>query len=420
METQSVQSLVCLDENEFERLKRNEIKYFKMLELNKNSLLEINNEVDSEITYKLNRIEKRQSEQEKYSYELNGEIKRSQLELQKNIDTQNKILFSIRQEYVNSLKNEKENYLKIFFEQSNAIFSQINKINQSSLPQIYIDKIDNLYEINQKKKEKIQAFISDIKIILESLDNLPHTKFFPGKYEYAKSLVTESTEDFKSGFYEASMISLRNCYKILVNLKNDVLKKEQEQIYFQSILNKNIKYIIKVIEINQKKDISIFNQTFTIDTDSFINLSVSKIKKHVNIVEKKISENYDFSANEVAEIIKQIQASISYLKSEFESILEIVLASQLSYNIAKILSDKLNLLFFSLKTSTYISNDYKKPYYLLMVNNLGKNVKFIIESDKKNKYDYKIKLESEIEYINQDFIRNIFKNSKIIVNKEKS
>lgn len=409
-----IQSFICIDEDEFQRLKSNENKLFSLENLNRQTINNINSEIDSELKDKLQRLEKRQAEQEIFAYQLNGEIKRSELELQKRVNEQSKALYSIRKEYLEIFEKEKKNYLSLFLEQSDILFKAIEKAKTSNSMAISQDNINNYFDNIDKKKERVNLFLQDLKIVSESIINLPHSKFFPGKFEYAKSILLEALQDFQAGFYESCLVNARNCYKILIDLKENTLLKEQEQLYLQNILSENTKYLSELIQNNKIKNIEINNKKVIVNIEFFMQDLVNKFKRQLNFIEKQIAENYDFSITEVKELNNKIKENILLFQNQYEKNINLLISSQIRFNIAQFIAKKLFLLFFSIEDSGYLANDYKKAYFVDLKNKMNQSIKVFIEPDKKNLANHKIRIISNVKYIDNLFIKNLTKEPNII------
>lgn len=409
-----IQSFICVDEDEFQRLKTNDNKLFSLENLNREIINNINSEIDSELKYKLQRLEKRQAEQEKFAYQLNGEIKRSELELQKRLQEQSKALYSIRQEYMEVFEKEKKDYLSLFLEQSDILFKAIEKIKIVNSIAVSQNSINTYFDNIDKKRERVSLFLQDLKILSESITKLPHSKFYPGKFEYAKSILLESLQDFQAGFYESCLINARNCYKILIDLKENTFLKEQEQLYLQNILSENIKYLSELIETNKTKKIEINNKKVIINIELFMHDFINKLKRQVNFIKNQITGNYDFSLSEVKELNNKIKENISLFQTQYEKNISIIISSQIRFNIAQLISKKLFLLFFSVEESGYLSDDYKKTYFVNLKNKMNQTIKIFIEPDKKNLANHKIRVISNVKYIDNFFIKNITKEINIV------
>jgi hypothetical protein len=167
-------TFICIDEEEFEVLKKAQTKLLSIQNINKKSLEEIDYQIDNEINYKLEKIEKRQIEQQKFVYDLNGEIRRTEIQLQSRLDEQNKKLKLLRQEYLEIFKNEKKEYMNLFFKYSEKLVNIIEDFKkiQTETDIVILSKKDS------KKKERVLEIIKNLKIISESIKLIPHTKFF--------------------------------------------------------------------------------------------------------------------------------------------------------------------------------------------------------------------------------------------------
>jgi hypothetical protein len=213
----------------------------------------------------------------------------------------------------------------------------------------------------------------------------------------------EIKEDFDAEFYESAFINARNCYKILLDLKEQTLKKEQEYIYLESILNKNIRYLKELIS-NRLKFANLNSKI-----DFF-----TKVNRWINNTEKSFKDNYNFSIEEIKQIIIKSESYIKNYDIEIEKTLKVIINSQIRVNIAQYLVKILNLFFYKLIDSGYFEKDIKKSYFIIMENKLSEKLQIYIEPDKQNILNYKIKLESDNKDIDIKLIKEILKNFKIL------
>lgn len=405
-------TLICIDETEFENLKKDQMQLLSIKNINKSNLRDINTEIEEKIKYKIERVEKRQIEQEKYLYELNGEIRRNEIELQNKLKEQNKKLIMIRQEYLELFKKEKQEFLSIFMEQSNTIFKALESFKQINNQSV--DKeISELYQQVSKKKDRVLLFINDLKIISKSLENIPHQKFFPGKYEYAKSLLLEVIQDFNADFFESALTGARNCYKVLLELKEDVLKKEQEYIYLEGILSKEIKYLTKLLE-NNHKELKIDNKIVSINISDFNLENINKSKRWVNNIEKLLENEYNYSIDELKLLIKKAQENTDKLLKDSERIIEQVISSQIRFNTANFLINVFDKLFYLPDSFGYTDSDYRKGYFISLINRLNNKIKIHIEPDKKNPANLKLRMKSDDKNINIELIKKLIKDFNLL------
>lgn len=393
----NIHTLVCIDEDEFENFKKFQNNFNS---LNKNNIDDINKEIEKEINLKLEKVEKRQIEQQVYIYDLNGEIRKNEVQIQKKIKEQDEKLNFLRQEYLQIFKNEKQNYLDIFLNYSQKIINIIDNFEKN----IQTTDLTINYS-NDKKKDKVLSLIKDLQLFINSLVNLPHDRFYPNQFEYAESLLADSIEDFNSGFFESSFITAKNCYKVLSNLKEQTLIKEKEYIYLESTLKKNLKYLSKLIS----QQIKIADQKLNIQTENIL-----KINRWIKNLNNSFDANYNFNIQEIKHLINVSEKYINQYQSDLKKIFMLVINSQIRFNIAEYLNNIFCLFFYKLINSGYIDNDFKKSYFIVMANNLSDQLIIYLDPDKKNLYNYKIRVESDNNDIDLKLIKNLLKEFKLV------
>lgn len=392
-----IPTFICIDEEEFEILKKSHKELVLSKNIHKNSLEEIDKNLEFDINYKLEKIEKRQIELQKFNYELNGEIRRAETQLLNRIDEQNKKIRFLREEYLELFKNEKEQYTNLFFNHSKKLLEEIDKFLKKDLISDLV-----IFKKQDKKKERVLEILNNLKTLSKSIKLLPHSKFFPNKYEYARSLLSEIKEDFDAEFYESAFSNARNCYKILLELEEQTLKKEQESIYLGYILNKNLKYLKEIL-----------NKTIFIDNINLIPETFNKINRWVKNIENLVTEKDFISIEELKSLINKSEIYIKKYSKDFEE--EIIKSIKLiiRLNISDYLIKILYYFFYQVNDKYFLDNNYNKALILIMENKLSEKLSISIENDKMDFLNYKIKIDSENEDITLKLVYELLSDFKL-------
>ncbi|MBC7473753.1 MAG: hypothetical protein H7263_05635, partial [Candidatus Sericytochromatia bacterium] len=237
-------NFICIEEEEFERLKNNDILLVYSQDYQDTQLSEINSKLNKEIDYKLNKIQKRQIEYERFVYDLNGDIKYLEIQNQNFIKSQNERFHLLRNEYYKLIQEERNEYLNLFEKHEKELSKLIEEEKYSRVKSIQIvdDKVSSVISENIKKKDRVSIFVFELIKIFNQIDKIPHQVFAKNQFELLKNNLNDIVEDIEMGYFENSLNNARNLYKKLFELKEFVLQKEQDYllIYYSTVKEINL------------------------------------------------------------------------------------------------------------------------------------------------------------------------------------
>ncbi len=373
-------SFVCIEEEEFERLKDNDIL---LINYQDDKLAKINLKINEEINYKLNKIQKRQIEYERFVYGLNGDIKYLEIQNQNSIKSQNEKFRLLRNEYYKLIQEERNEYLNLF-EKHEEEFSKLietEKYNRIKSIEIIDDKVKFIISENIKKKDRVSIFVFELIRIFDQIDNIPHQIFAKNQFEILKNNLTEILEDIEMGYFENSFNNARNLYKRLFELKEFVLKKEQEYLIMYYAVVKEINLFRQKIKTNKNLK---FSMNIIIDSNYWSYGSLNILEKEINNIESKFDKDNFITFVDMEKIVKLIKEK----KSEFELIVKKsknnIILSQIRFSIAKKILSKLKKYLFFVVDSGYTNNDQRSNYFIELKNMIGDNISVIIKKNEKD------------------------------------
>jgi len=347
-------SFVCIEEQELKRLKKiaSEIK-------NNTQNTSYDNLIE-----KINRIEKKSVQQELFVYDLNGELKYFELELQRKYDEQLSKLDDFKLKCIELFRLQKEDYTRILDEQNKKIDFILNKINEG------ID-LDNIFSSSSlKKKETAKTLCEDLRKIVLKLNDIPNKDFYLKELNKIKYLFNQCINDYEKGFYESSMSVARLVYSNIIDFRNYFIEKEEKSYNFMNIVNTKVEYIKEKIKNNKNIVFEYDNNKFNLDISFWSNNLIDNIYNKVVNLDNFALKNNDF----------KIVDTINNYQNEIDNLINIsklnIINSQIRANIASkciniLIESKFNIIRYS-----YINNDMRNDFEIV-VENLLKD-KFII------------------------------------------
>lgn len=379
------QSFVCILEEEFERLKRSQDFLLDIQSASRDRINIIRLEVEKELKYKLEKIERNYVEYQMFINDLNGEVKHLEVEnqrLQKNNDE--KINF-VRNEYFGLIKQSVEYYATLLKKQTSNLTSLIEKEKYKLNSEIKDISANLNYLVNSEKNksEKVRVFLSDLTKIFEDTEKINTSKFNQSNnIKDLKRNLIDAISDFEAGFYESAWITAKSIYWKLTDIRNEIKETEKKYFVIESAIYELISELLNEIESGKKLKTTFNNSTQLIDLNYWSNGRVNILRKELLEILKKIKDN-QCNFDELNNIMKKTLFYKNTIKQIINNAKENILLSQLKYSYAKTIADKLNSMFFYPVDSYYKDNDYRKSYELVLKNANDDTLKIEVYDEKK-------------------------------------
>lgn len=379
------QSFVCILEEEFERLKRSQDFLLDIQSTSRDRVNIIRLEVERELKYKLEKIERNYLDYQMFINDLNGEVKHLEVEnqrFQKNNDE--KITF-VRNEYFGLIKQSVEYYSSLLKKQNESLTSLIEKEKYKLTSEIKDINTNLNYLVNSEKnkEEKVRVFLSDLTKIFEDTEKINTSKF--DKSENIKELkrkLIDAISDFEASFYESAWITAKSIYWKLTDIRNEIKETEKKYFVIESAIYELISELLNEIELSKKFKTTFSNSTQLIDLNYWSNGRVNILRKELLETLKKIKES-SCNFDELNNIMKKTLFYKNTIKQIISNAKENILLSQLKYSYAQTITDELNNMFFYPIDSYYKDKDYRKSYELVLKNANDDTLKIEIYDEKK-------------------------------------
>lgn len=395
-------TFVCIEEQELNRLKK--IAY--------NFKSNTQNDSYNSVIDKISRIEKKALQQELFVYDLNGELKYFELELQRKYEEQLSKLDDFKLKCIELFKLQKDDYTRLIEEQNKKIDYILNKIKDGF-------NIENIFNDTGNKKDFAKNLCDDLNKIISKLNEIPNKELYLKDLNKIKYLFKQSLNDFEKGFYESSMSISRLVYSNILDFRNNFIESEEKIYNLSNVLNTKIEYLKENIKNNRNINFEYNNNYFNLDTSFWSNGLIDKINYKLNNLENIISENIniDILENNYKEINNyENQVSDIINKSKIN-----IISSQIRANIANKCIDILTNSNFKILEYFYINNDLRNDFKIIFENILEDKFIIIIRTID-NSFNTKLIIELEEYSKDKDIklydIKKILSNNGIIISND--
>jgi hypothetical protein len=380
------ENYVILHDDEFQKLlKRVEFLDF-VQSASRDRLNLIRLEVEKEFKDKLSRIEKRQVEYQRFVFDLTGDLRQLELETLRRIDVQNQKITTMKREFLQLLKYAREEYINIFSE-NQFIFNNLiqeEKEERQKAVNVLENKISIIFNENNQKKEKVKNFLGELYKIFEEVQKIPEQFLPKDKMLKIERDIKDALYDFSNGFTDSSLIVARNAYRELVELRELSSNVEQEFIVISCTASRNLALLIEKIEGSNNITFKIENMPYNFDLTKWSGNSIDILKEKVNNL--KILLDKASNKEDIKFILNKILIYEKDFEVIYEGVKELIVYSQIRYNLATKISSLLKKYLFSIIKSGYENEDFKEAYFVNMINRFGLELRlFVIPSDKDKK-----------------------------------
>lgn len=380
------QSFVCILEEEFERLKRSQDFLLDIQSASRERINLIRLEVEKELKYKLEKIERNYVEYQSFINDLNGDVKLLELEnqrLQKN--NAEKIDF-VRNESLGLIKQSVEYYSSLLKKQTDSLTSLIEKEKHSLNSEIknINNNLNYLVNSEKNKEEKVRVFLSDLAKIFDDTEKINTNKLDQSiAINELKRKLVDAMSDFQAGFYESAWNTAKSIYWKITDVRNEIKETEKKYFVIESAIYELISELLDQLESGGKNvKIKLNNSTQLIDLNYWSYGRVNILRKELIEIIKNIKEN-KFNFDELNKIMKKTLFYKNNINQIINNAKENILLSQLKYSYAKMLTDTLKAMFFYPVDSSYKDDDYRKSYELILKNANGNEFKIELYDEKK-------------------------------------
>lgn len=277
----------------------------------------------------------------------------------------------------------------------------------------------------ENKEETLErmagAWLQDLRILRDDVAQLPHQRFSPGSLERINGLIEQATINLHSGASQASLAQAQTAYFDLVELRSDVLYKEQqfEAAYLHAL--EAVKSLIEEVRANREAVIT-RDETATdeaeqkeieVDVDFWSKGRLSQMSERLQEIESRLEkEKQTLSLEQVRQLEEEASALGQKLPEAVEAARMTIINSQACFNVAEIVAGVMEEQGYSVEEGTYEGEDQRGAYAIKMRNPGGDEFVTIITPSQEQELAYSTQMNfydrSQDETMRQSFAQAVY------------
>lgn len=243
-------------------------------------------------------------------------------------------------------------------------------------------------------QEMAESWLGDLRLLQEEVEKLPHQRFAPGRMNRIKALIEQGASNLKYGASEAALVNAQNCYLDLIELRAEVISREQAFEYAYQKAWQEVKTLIE--EINVHRNIMLEQHSekdAEFEVDFWSRGRFSEIKERVNELERRLENEKE---NLTIEQVQAIEGEVDTLRGEMLAAVEkakiAIINSQTCYEVSDIVEETLKEQGFEITDAVYEGEDQRGAYAMKMQNLGGDEVVTIITPSNEREMEYTLQM----------------------------
>jgi hypothetical protein len=366
-------SYVRIEEREARRLREMETHFRAVQRDLPDRLNQIRNTTAQEIARQNARLEQRWREFEQTADKLRSDLtameRRNRQRLQEG-------LARARTEYTDLVAGEREERLQQAAQMKHEYTSLIEQERAEREQQVaeLQSRVGRMEDKEATLQQMASAWLQDLRILQEEVAQLPHQRFAPGRMERLNGLIEQGALNLRNGASQAALVNAQDAYFNLVELRAEVLYKEQEfESQYLSALE-GVRSLIEEVRAHRQGVVpgdGAENEDIEVDINFWSRDKLSQLTAQLGEIETRLeSEKQALTVEQV----QQLDAEASGLRQKLPEVIEAakltIINSQVCYNVAEIVTSVMEAQGYTVETGTYEGEDQRGAYAVKM-RNLG-------------------------------------------------
>lgn len=277
----------------------------------------------------------------------------------------------------------------------------------------------------ENKEESLQqmagAWLQDLRILQGDVAQLPHQRFAPGRMDRLNGLIEQATLNLRNGASQASLGQAQTAYFDLVELRSEVLYKEQqfEAAYLHAL--EAVRSLLEEVRTNREAVIA-GDETATdrderedieVDVDFWSKGKLSQISERLEEIESRLEkEHRTLSLEQVGQLEQEADSLRQRLPEAVEAARMTIINSQACANVAEIVAEVMEEQGYSVEEGTYEGGDQRGAYAIKMRNVGGDEFVTIITPSQEQELAYSTQMNfydrNQDEAMRQSFAQAVY------------
>jgi hypothetical protein len=367
------ETYVSIPEREARRLREQEAKLRIVQSDLPKRLADIRASTMAEVNRQTARIDRRLDQIQTTTNRLQSDLAQLERDSQRRLReglqaARNEYTTLVNEERADRLKHEaqmRQEYTSLVAQERAERERQINEL-QSRVTQIE--------DQERGLQRRASAWLQDLRVLQESVDELPHLRFSPGTMARINEQIKQAEMNLRAGASQTALSQAQAAYFQLIDLRSEVLFKEQEfeVAYAQaleavrSLLEEVAQNRHGVIPADQSGESDI-----EVDIDFWSRGSLSRIQERLREVERILEKDCStLTLDQVGQLEEEAASLRPQLVTAVEAARLAIINSQACYNVAEIIAGVMEEQGYSVELGTYEGEDQREAYAIKM-RNLG-------------------------------------------------
>lgn len=237
-----------------------------------------------------------------------------------------------------------------------------------------------------------EAWLQDLSALREDVGKLPHQRFASGRMERLDGILTQAEINLRNGASQAALVNAQDAYFSLVELRAEVLYKEQEfeTEYLRALAA--VRSLIEEVRAHREGVVpaeSADEQDIEVDVDYWSRGALSRLTDQLRAVESRLgAEKETLTVEQVRRLEEEAAAHRRQLPEVVEAAKLTIINSQACYNVAQAVASVMEEQGYQVETGTYEGEDQRGAYGIKMRNRGGDEFVTIITPSREQELAY--------------------------------
>jgi chromosome segregation ATPase len=372
------ETYVSMRESEARRLREQEAQLRTVQRDLPERLNQIRADTMAEVTRQSARMDQRWQQFQNTADKLRGDLATFERQSQRRL---REGLAQARAEYTGLVGEERSERLKHeeqMRQEYSSLIEQERAERQQQINELQ-SRISNIENREETLQQMASAWLQDLRILQDDVAQLPHQRFSPGSMERINGLIEQASINLRNGASQAALGQAQTAYFNLVELRSEVLYKEQqfEAEYLRAL--EAVKSLIEEVRANRQAVIAgdeaatdeDEKKEIEVDVDFWSKGRLSQISERLREIESSLEkEKQTLSLDQVRQLEEEANDLRQRLPEAIEAARLTIINSQACYNVAEIVADVMEEQGYSVEDGTYEGEDQRGAYAIKM-RNLG-------------------------------------------------
>lgn len=377
-------------------------------------LAEIRSSTMAELRAQNARMDQRWSQFRERTNQLQSELKDLERDSQRRLQEG---LKTARKEYTGLVKQERAERLKHQAQMRKEYTSLINQERSERLQQIgeLQSRVGHLEDREDRLHKMAASWLQDLRILQDGVDQLPHERFAPGGMQRIAGLIAQAGANLSNGASQTALTQAQNAYFQLIELRADVLFREQEFEAAYCVALEQVRSLIEEVKQNRQgviTDEEGKEQDIQVDIDFWSKGMLTQFLDRLQSIETTLREQRStLSIEEVRQKEEEANALRPQLVDAVEQARLAIINSQACYNVAEIIAEVMEGQGYRVEKGTYEGEDQRGAYAIKMRNLGGDEFVSIITPSEQQELAYNTEMNffdrNRDETMRQTFARSL-------------